>query len=188
MDTGLERYQTVLIVVLAAVLAAGIAVLVAERDDGPAALEITSLDPAARGPMEVYITGAVAEPGVYEVEDGDRVVDVLMEAGGPAPEADLERVNLAQRLEDEDRIVVPRQGEALASSDGAGAARGVVNINTASAEELDALPGIGEVYSQRIVDSRTFDGLYNSIEDLLTRDLIPNGTFNQIRELISVGP
>jgi len=187
-ESGPERYRTVLIVVLAAVLAAGIAVLVAERDDGPAALEITSLDPAANGPMEVYITGAVAAPGVYEVADGDRVVDVLMAAGGPAPDADLERVNLAQRLEDEDRVVVPRQGEASVSSGVAGATRTLVNINTASAEELDALPGIGEVYSRRIVDSRTSDGLYNSIDDLLTRDLIPNGTFTQIRDLITAGP
>jgi competence protein ComEA len=136
--------------------------------------------------MEVYITGAVEEPGVYEVPDGARVVDLLYEAGGPADNANLEAVNLAARLHDEDQVRVPRQGEAV--SDVAGAATGAININTASASELDALPGIGEVYSQRIVDSRTGDGPYRSVDDLMARGIIPRATFEQIRELVTAGP
>src|SRR3990172_9401535 len=98
--------------------------------------------------------------------DGDRVVDVLYEAGGPAPDADLEAINLAVRLHDEDRIVVPRQGQAASGSTssvaGVGVAPTPVNINTATAAELDALPGIGEAYSRRIVESRTSNGPYTS--------------------------
>lgn len=188
MDAGSDRIRNVLIVALAALLAAAAVLLVVDRRDGPAPIEITSLQPVESGPMQVYITGAVEAPGVYEVADGDRVVDVLYDAGGPAPEADLERINLSLRLHDEDRILVPRQGEASSSPEDAGATGPLIDINRATAGELDALPGIGEVYSQRIVDSRAADGLYNTIDELLIRDIIPNGTFEQIRGLITVGP
>ena len=65
---------------------------------------------------------------------------------------------------------------------------GLININTASASELDALPGIGEVYSQRIVDNRTASGVFASPDDLVNRDIIPRGTYNKIRDMITTGP
>jgi competence protein ComEA len=64
----------------------------------------------------------------------------------------------------------------------------LVNINTASASDLDALPGIGEVYSQRIVESRAAEGLFASPDDLVNRDIIPRGTYDKIRDLIAIGP
>jgi competence protein ComEA len=64
----------------------------------------------------------------------------------------------------------------------------LININTASAGELDALPGIGEVYSQRIVDSRAAAGLFATPDDLLNREIVPRGTYDKIRDLITVGP
>jgi len=128
----------------------------------------------------------VAEPGVYEVEAGDRVIDVLFEAGGHTDDADLEAINLALRVSDEDQIVVPRIGQANANVPSAGSAR--ININTASASELDALPGIGEVYSEQIVVDREANGLYASSEELVERQVIPRGTYERIRDLITAGP
>lgn len=194
MASWLERYQRLIIVALAAVLAAAVVALVIDRRSGPAPLEINvaSLTPTVGGPIEVYITGAVARPGVYEMEAGDRVVDVLQLAGGFTPNADPESVPLAKHLQDEDTIVVPRIGQVASAgqaptSQVAGAT--VVNINTAPPDELDAaLPGIGPVYSQRIVDSRTTEGAFASTDDLLTRDLIPRATFERIQELITIGP
>jgi competence protein ComEA len=189
----LERYQRLIIVALAAVLAAAVVVLVIDRRNEPAPLELNvgSLTPTAGGPIEVYITGAVARPGVYEMKTGDRVVDVLQLAGGFTSDADPDAVALAKRLADEDTIVVPRVGQ-VSSDDTAGpsvAGTSVININRAPAEALDdALPGIGPVYSQRIVDSRTIDGPFVSPDDLLARGLIPQSTFEDIRELITVGP
>jgi competence protein ComEA len=82
---------------------------------------------------------------------------------------------------------VPRIGEPV--SQVAGASQGqLVNINTASAELLDSLPGIGETYSQRIVESRNHDGPFESAEDLVGRELIPRSTFDKIKDLITVGP
>lgn len=195
MASWLERYHRLLIVALAAVLAAAVVTLVIDRRNGPPPLEINlaALTPTAGGPIEVYITGAVARPGVYEMKAGDRVVDVLQQAGGFTPDANPEAVHLAKRLRDEDTIVVPRLGQATSGSpfDPASSVAGtsVININAATAEELDAaLPGIGPVYSQRIVGSRTNDGPFTTTDGLLTRALIPRATFESIRELISVGP
>ena len=79
-------------------------------------------------------------------------------------------------------------GSAEAAAPAAGAIAAAVDINTASAAELDALPGIGEVYSQRIVDSRATDGPFVTIDDLVARGLIPRATYENIRELIVAGP
>ena len=194
-----DSLRNAIIVGLAALLAAAVVAIVLERrDDSPALkINLAELTPTPGGPIQVYITGAVAHPGVYEMKTGNRVVDALYEAGGPAPEANLEAVNLAVRLHDEDQVVIPRQGEAVVStgstsqvSSGSGSAPArLVNINTATAEDLDAsLPGIGEVYSSRIVQSRTADGPFSSTDDLIVRQIIPRATFEKIRELITVGP
>lgn len=166
------------------------------RRGGPQPVEIvfSEATPTVAGPMEVYITGAVAQPGVYEVAEGDRLIDVLYEAGGAAPDANLEAINLALRLRDEHHIVVPRLGEPGSgmvsgpASDVAGATTQIVNINTATAAELDDLPGIGEVYSQRIVENRAWDGPFKTADDLVERRLIPRSTYEKIKDLITVGP
>jgi len=192
MASWLERP---VIVVLAALLAAAVvAIVIEQRDGGGEALEITLGDatPTPGGPIEVYVTGAVLNPGVYALQDGDRAVDAVFAAGGAGPDANLEAVNLAVRLRDEDQVLVPRLGQAVAerASGGVSNVAGAtsININAAAASELDALPGIGEVYSQRIVDSRTQDGPFTTPEDLLVRDLIPQATFERIRDLITTGP
>lgn len=184
-----ERLPTIIILALAAVLAAGIAFYVAGRRSEPAPLEILADSAQTGDPIEVYVTGAVAHPGVYQLSYGQRAVDALYAAGGQTPDADLEAINLAKRLRDEDQIVVPRTGTAAGgTSQVAGATSGPININTASADELDTLPGIGEVYSARIVESRERDGPFQSLEDLLARDLIPRATFEKIYGLITLGP
>ncbi len=192
-----ERYGQAIVIGLAALLAAALVAFALERRDGPKPLEITAQGtPTASGPIEVYITGAVARPGVYELLAGDRVVDLLYKAGGQSPDANLEAINLAVRLHDEDQVIVPRAGQAVAggvtngrSSQVAGvSSAALVNVNTASASELDALPGIGEVYSQRIVENRAAKGLFASLDDLVNRDIIPRGTYDKIRDLITIGP
>ena len=182
----LERHHSTIIIALAALLAAAIVYIAFEERDARSPLEIR-LDEATPGPIEVYITGAVAQPGVYEVTDGARVIDLLSQAGGFAPDANPEAINLARRLRDEDRVVVPRLGES-ASGDSGVISADMMNINSATAATLDGLPGIGEVYSQRIVESRTADGPFATTEELVTRDIIPRSTYERIRELIYAGP
>jgi competence protein ComEA len=193
-----DRYGQAIVIALAALLAAALVALALERRDNPKPLEITAQGtPTAGGPIEVYITGAVTQPGVYEMRDGDRVVDLLYKAGGQSADADLAGVNLAVRLHDEDQVTVPHVGEAVAggvtsgqTSQVAGTTNGgaLVNINTAAASDLDALPGIGAVYSQRIVESRVTNGSFASPDDLVNRKILPRGTYDKIRDLITIGP
>lgn len=181
-----ERWRWLLAAALAlAGLAIGVWAL-AGRDNGQRTVEVR-YQPAD---IKVYVAGAVQRPGVYPLKDGDRVLDAVNAAGGFADGADQLAVNLAQRIHDEDKVIVPHQGEALPPVGGpaGGSASQLVDINTATAEQLDALPGIGPAYSQRIIDSRTTQGPFASPDDLLTRKLVPRSTFEKIRPLISTGP
>ncbi len=179
----LDQYRNAIIVGLVALLAAAAVYIAVDRRNGPEPLEVRPGDgtPSA---IEVYITGAVARPGVYEMRDGDRVIDLLMKAGGFATDANPEAIGLAERLHDEGTVVVPRTG----SSQVAGTTASRLDINSATQQELIALPGIGEAYSQRIIVSRTADGPFASPEELVARAIIPQSTFEKIKDLVTTGP
>ncbi len=186
MRAWLERHRDLLTAALAAALAIALILLVLEWRSGPEPLEIHFPDsPPAGSEVQVYVSGAVERPGVYALHDGDLVADAIQAAGGATADADLDAVNLAQRLHDEDHLTVPRVGESSSSVAGVSNPSQLIDINTASAALLDTLPGIGEVYSQRIVDSRTNEGAFETTEDLLERDLIPRSTYEEIENLIT---
>jgi competence protein ComEA len=184
----LERYRWLVIGLMAAPLLVGIGVLVDGQLQGPQPLEIDLGETPSNSEIQVYIAGAVNRPGVYFLSEGDRWIDAVEAAGGPAADADLEALNLARRLHDEDQVLVPRLGEQAALGSAEAPQNELININSASAAVLDSLPGIGEALSQKIVDSRERDGPFSRIEELVERKLIPQSVFDQIREQITVGP
>ncbi|MGO4186720.1 helix-hairpin-helix domain-containing protein [Pseudarthrobacter sp. TAF60_1] len=137
------------------------------------------------GAVIIHVAGAVAVPGVVQLPAGSRVHQAIAEAGGATPSADLNRLNLAAVLADGQKLYVPLPGESIpaelsgsaaagevpgsgseAGSAGAGAGAGKVNLNTAGVEELDALPKVGPVLAQRIVDWRNEHGPFKSVEEL----------------------
>jgi competence protein ComEA len=128
------------------------------------------------GTVVIHVAGAVAAPGVVQLPAGSRVHQAIAEAGGATPSADLNRLNLAAVLADGQKLYVPVPGEdlpaglpgdAAAGQDpGTGAGAGKVNLNTATVEELDALPKVGPVLAQRIVDWRKEHGSFTSVEEL----------------------
>ena len=186
MSDALERYRWLLVAVLAVPLLVGIGVLLGRRLDDPGALTIRTGDLPA-GDVRVYVTGAVRNPGVYPLADGSRWVDALEAAGGATADADLAAVNLAKRAQDEDKIVVPRSGETGTAVLGAGESPGpLVNLNTASLLILEALPGIGEVRAGKIIQSRTVDGPFLQVEDLVLRGLVTASVFQDIAAMITV--
>ena len=149
-------------------------------------------------PIVVYVSGAVAQPGVYALPAGARVADALEAAGGATAEADLVQLNLARRVYDEGQIHVPCYGgptllpsapvpraPAGEPADSGGPA-GLININTAGLEELDSLPGIGPGYAQRIIDYRESNGPFQSIEEIQNVAGIGPSTFARIQSLITV--
>ena len=137
----------------------------------------------------VDIKGAVKNPGVYQMKVGDRVKDALDAAGGLTAEADSQKVNLAQRVEDQMVIVVPKVGEeAEAIPAGAmskeASKEGKVNINTATVEELKTLKGVGEKKAEAIIEYRKKNGSFKTKEDLMKVRGIGKKLFESFEERI----
>ena len=115
----------------------------------------------------VNVVGAVRRPGLYRLKDGSRVADAVIRAGGPTSKAQIELLNLAARIADGEQIVVPRRGLANPSAaPGGAAAAGPVHLNSATLEQLDALPGVGPVTAQKILDYRQQHGAFGSVDEL----------------------
>lgn len=145
--------------------------------------------PAIQVQVKVYVTGAVRRPGVYTLAQGDRLEQALQAAGGPAEDADLEAVNLAARVRDEDHVHIPRQGEAPAgpASTASGATpSGRIDLNSATAQELVALPEIGEALAEAIVRYREAYGPFASVDELLEVQGIGPATLAAVRDLVEV--
>ncbi len=142
----------------------------------------------------VHICGAVNRPGVYALPEGSRVCDAVEAAGGLSEEASGSSVNQAERLVDGMQIVVPTLEEVknggytwgAAAKGGGETEDGLVNINTASREELMQLPGIGETRAEAILNYRQEQGRFQTIEDIMKVDGIKEASFEKLKELITV--
>jgi len=135
--------------------------------------------------IAVYITGAINSPGVYEVERGTRITDIIGMAGGATDDADLEAVNLSRRASDEEHIIVPRIGESLpAAASPAGPL--TVNINTATREQLMQLPGVGEVTAGAIISYREQHGGFAATFEITNVHRIGERTFERLEPYITV--
>lgn len=164
-----------------------------------ASASASSAAPTVSGSTTIIVDlqGAVAEPGIRELPAGSRVGDAIAAAGGYASDADLAAaaasINLAQPLVDGAQISVPRIGEAVAvapsastppapggSGSGSGSTGGLVNLNTATPEELEALPGIGPVTVQKIVAARQ-ERPFTSLDDAVARGVIHRGQLEDIK-------
>jgi len=141
----------------------------------------------------VYISGAVLHPDVYQLPPDARVKDVVLAAGGLTEDAAAEQINLAERIADTQHIHIPSQNEAAAApaAEPAGASTAsedaLLNINTASAADIEDLPGIGPAFAQRIVEYRTANGPFQSVEDLQKVKGIGPALFEDIAPLITAG-
>lgn len=136
----------------------------------------------------VHVDGAVAVPGVYELSDGDRVKDAVEAAGGLAEGADTSGMNLAARVVDGDKVFVPLEGEEAPVADvgGSGTRDPLVNINTATEEELDELPGVGESTARAIIEDRERNGPFALPEDLMRVSGIGEKKFDRLEAMICV--
>jgi competence protein ComEA len=172
---------------------------------GTPAPSVAAAAPSATvtGSIWVDVEGAVAQPGIRELPAGSRVADAITAAGGYATDADLAAsataINLAQPLTDGEQIRVPRIGEDAAAAaspppaaggtepaGGAGGGGGLVNLNTATPEQLEALPGIGAVTVQKIVAARQ-ERPFASLEEAVERGVIHRGQLEDIQGLATAG-
>ena len=162
--------------------------------EAPAAEAVLPTEPAR---IVVHIVGEVNNPGVFELEEGARVDDVLQMAGGETEYADLARVNLAAFLRDAMQIIIPAVGDDVADvfiyegtddvPTPAVQASGLVNVNTATSVQLQTLPGIGPALAGNIIEFRENNGPFSCVEELINVMRIGPAILNGIRELVTVG-
>jgi competence protein ComEA len=153
--------------------------------------------PSAPSSITVHVVGEVRHPGVYELASGARAIDAVDAAGGLLGDAEQSAVNLARVVADGEQIAVPRQGEAAGGvgNAGAGGAAGVpgspaggkVDINTATAEQLDALPGVGPATAAKIIADRSANGPFRNVDDLMRVPGIGPSKFDALKDLIRTG-
>ena len=170
------------------------------RGSGDASLDDDGSSAKSSSAAEVYVDvdGAVVRPGVYRLKDGARVSQAIDAAGGLTAEADVTGINRASKITDGQKIYVPTVGEQQAAAAvggaesgaattlGAGSSSGLVNINTASAAELQTLSGIGPSMAQSIIDERTQNGAFASVDDLMRVSGIGEKKLAKIKDCICV--
>lgn len=167
--------QIVLLLGIAAVVAGGAALIVLRRPHSP----VRIIEPPPVSEIVVQVDGEVRQPGVYRLPAGSRVADALRLAGGTRFSADSGSLNVARLLRDGERITVPPRGHT--PTPGGSAA---VNINAATAQELEALPGIGPVLAGRIIAYRARHGPFRRLEDLLQVQGIGPGLLRRLRDAV----
>ena len=198
----IKRDRKTLVKILSILLILLIAAVLKIHDSSKADITIESAETAEASEEEskaggvpqticVDIGGAVAEPGVYHVSVDTRLYEVIDMAGGLLEDADTDSVNRASFVEDGQKIIIPVKGSenpegtaymtGIASSSAAG--QGLININTASLDELKTLNGIGDVIAQRIIEYRTTH-VFKSKEDIMSVDGIGKGIYEKIKDRI----
>jgi competence protein ComEA len=190
---------TVVIWIVAAVVGVVALMRLSASGDDPAAGERVRVDrtpaaPAGAGPAKgghegvfVHVAGAVRRPGLVRVPAGARVAAAVARAGGPTRKADLTGVNLAAQLEDGQQVVVPVAGAVAPEGDSSGmvtAPGAKPSIGTATAEQLDEIDGIGPTLAERIVEYRTENGGFGSLDELQDVDGIGEKRFEALREAL----
>lgn len=185
----MNKWATILFGLVCGLLAAGVILLVSRPPRGE---PVKLLPPPTPGPLTIYVTGAVANPGVYTLPLETRVQDALTAAGGTLANADTSTLNLAARLQDGERLFVPQSGqdnpEETSGSPSEVAEPGAapkIDINNATQAELESLPGIGPVMAQEIIADREANGPFGTIEDLDRVSGIGPATLERLAPLIT---
>lgn len=198
MKSFIDRYKPYLPIGVVLVLILIFFVFYKDKPEEESSLitAVSSFSQEENAVNQVYvdIQGQVKNPGVYEFEEGQLVKDVIDKSGGFTENADLEyvskNINMAQKIQDEDKIYIPAKGEVQDSQDNlssellgvGGSVSGKININKATIDELDSLPGIGPSYAQKIIDGRP----YKTIEDIKNVKGIGDATFEKIKDQITL--
>lgn len=175
-----SRALTLIGAVLLGLLLAGLLFLLTSQ---PRGAPVELMPPPTPAPLRIHVAGAVHSPGVYQLPPGSIVADAIQAAGGVLPEAQMDNINLASGLAEGQRVYIPTEQEQIAIQAATGP---LIAVNTASAPQLEQLPGIGPVLAQNIVAYRDRYGPFQQLEDLLEVEGIGPSKLEGIRDLVLV--
>jgi len=190
-----KKERTLLLVFLVAILMAGSVYLYGGKRGQEVAVPreqtgvATTSEPRTQEQQQeirVHVKGEVNQPGVYQIPADSRVIDAIQAAGGSKAGADLEQLNLAAVVADGSEVIVPTTGATTEAEAKPANTSGKINLNTATIEELDKLPGIGSVRAQAIIEYRQEHGRFLQIDDLKQVPGIGVKMFDQIRDKVTV--
>ncbi len=181
--------QIVVVLAVLALIAGASFLLMRQSSTGGIQVVLPTSTSAPPVELKVYVSGAVRNPGVYTVNEGDRLDDVIEKAGGVTQAADPDAVNLAARVKDEDHWHIPKVGEVSQGAQSGQTAQnasssGKININAADIEMLKTLPGIGDMKAEAIVRYRKANGPFSSVDDLKAVNGIGTATLEAVRDLV----
>ena len=190
-----NRWWEAAIIVVGVILGTGVIFLISRPPRGELIVLLPVPTPA---PIMVYVQGAVNQPGLYSLPQQSRVNDAILAAGGFSEQADFGSLNLAEILQDGDQVNVAILPNTPANETGinpstnsptqhASLSPTIININSATLDELDTLPEIGPKTAQAIIDYRNTYGLFTKIDDILEVSGIGPVTFEKIKDLITIG-
>ena len=186
----MKPWHYIILGILFGLIFSGLLLLVIQA---PPSQSIALTSKETPGNLLIHIAGAIRNPGVYELELNSRVMDAVNASGGFQDDADLDRVNLAKKLIDGEQIYIPSIGEErkLTDEEIVGGDTGItssapLNINIASIQELEQLPGIGPTKAEEIVAYREENGWFLTIEDIMNVPGIGPTIFENMKELITV--
>jgi competence protein ComEA len=180
----MKTWWAIAFTAVVSLLAVGVLLLVSRQPRGEG---IRLVPPPSPQPLVVHVSGAVLNPGLYQLPPGSRVQDAIQAAGGLLPEADEGTLNLAALLKDGQRVLAPTVVQAQATAASNSSQGGLVDINSASQAALESLPGIGPVLAMRIIDYREANGPFATVEDLQNVEGVGADTFEKLREQVTVG-
>ncbi len=164
------QHRHLVVAGLAVAVAAVLGVNMLHRGHAHAVVPVLRTATHARAPaaaqLVVDVAGAVRRPGLYHLAAGTRIADAVAAAGGATGKADVTLVNLAAPLADGEQVLVPTRGAAGGATGGAPSPTAPLDLNTANADQLDALPGVGPATAQKIIDYRQAHGPFRSIDEL----------------------
>jgi competence protein ComEA len=194
-----KKERTLLLVFLVAILLAGSVYLYGGKKGQDAQVPLSTANMTSTSEQQrtqtngamlrVHVKGEVNQPGVIQIPADSRVIDAIQAAGGSKAGADLEKLNLAAVVADGSEVIVPKAGadtEQSAAPTGSTNATGKININTATVDDLDKLPGIGSTRAGAIIAYRQEHGRFLQIEDLKKVPGIGVKMFDQIRDKVTV--
>lgn len=181
----MKSWQLVALGLMLGLLSAALILLVISRQDGQ---PIEILPAPTPSPLVVHVSGEVQNPGLYTLSAKARVAEAVEAAGGLLESADTSDINLAARVSDGDKVWIPAVGSQTEGAQTLPARSGsvAINVNTASARELETLPGIGEVKAAQIVTYRDEHGLFLSLDDLLNVPGIGPELLDKIRSYLTL--